>query len=876
MKNRSRVWWLGIFVLAALFFSGSSKAQTAGSAQNASSGAASPSGDEGVNSGNYNIHQTIDFGYRADWINGNQDTYDTFVNLGQGMRLFDYSLDMHSLNHAGVFFDDLSFSNFGYGGDPNDVSRLRIEKNKWYDFSMVFRRDKDFWDWNLFANPLNPISTNPALSPTTPVANSPHGEDLVRRMQDYDLTLFPESKIRFRLGYSRVRDEGPGFFTTDGGTISPFNTNYSYTTNSYRAGMDFIVAPRTTLSYDEMLTYFKQDNITLDTNFPFSVTNGGVTSPVDLGGIWASAGGEVLPCGPGSSNGGGYPFNGTSNGTTSSPPVVSNPNCNGFVFYSQVGRPRNYMPRELFRFRSNYFKKFETSGSVGYSNADNVIPDYSENVIGWTVRTQSPGGTTAGFAEAKRVSLDADWEGNYAVTDKLHLVDQFHFYDWRIPTVWDSALGTYFTTGGVGLGAPIGVFDSSCNVGNSYSGPTCPFHTAKSGADVTDGVSQNYFAQKLKTNTFEVEYDFNRRFGAHVGYWYENREITDNSNSYTTSEIYYPGGTGATGANYYWAARGACALTPGGTLPTGCTANSDGSITFTAPAPTGLSTPSSLTINEHAALVGLVARPIDTLRITGDFQFGYNDFAFTRTTPRQMQSYKINVNYTPKPWATLSGSLDIHENRDNVYTVNNLEHGRSYSVQAMLTASPKLSVDFGYTYVDIYSQAIVCYTEGFGPPPAGATGCPPAVSSPVPLGALGVYTSTDNLAYGGVMWKVVPRVTFNLGFNGNFVRGTSPYFNLPQFPLNPASSPALQQVSLNALQPAGTLNFNYLQPTSSVAVNIYKGFTYEMAWAYYGFDIQNAQFPAGLALTPTNSALPPLQLENFNGSTATFSVRYAF
>jgi len=127
-----------------------------------------------------------------------------------------------------------------------------------------------------------------------------------------------------------------------------------------------------------------------------------------------------------------------------------------------------------------------------------------------------------------------------------------------------------------------------------------------------------------------------------------------------------------------------------------------------------------------------------------------------------------------------------------------------------------------------------------------------------------------------VMRKVAPRVQFKLGFDGNFVRGTSPYLNLPQFPLNPASPPAAQQVSLNALQPQGTLDFNYVRPTGSIAVNLYKGFTYEMAWAYYGFTIPGTQFPAGLALTPTNPAFPSLQLESFNGSTATFSVPYAF
>ena len=34
-------------------------------------------------------------------------------------------------------------SNFGYGGDPNDVSRLRVSKNKWYNFDALFRRDEN-------------------------------------------------------------------------------------------------------------------------------------------------------------------------------------------------------------------------------------------------------------------------------------------------------------------------------------------------------------------------------------------------------------------------------------------------------------------------------------------------------------------------------------------------------------------------------------------------------------------------------------------------------------------------------------------------------------------------------------------------------------
>jgi hypothetical protein len=828
---------------------------------------------KGMDSGGYNVHQTIDFGYRANWIGGNQDTYDTFMNLGQGVRLFDYSLDMRSLTHEAPLFDSLSFSNFGYGGDPNDVTRLRIEKNKWYDFRMMFRRDKNFWDWNLFANPVNPISTNPALSPTTPVANSLHALDLVRRMQDYNLTLFPQSKLRFRLGYSRNRDEGPGYFTTDGGTISPFNDNYSYTTNAYHAGIDYEILPRTTISYDQTLNYFKQDNNVSDQNFPFQVVNGGVTTPVDLGDIWASSGGEILPCAVSTT----APTAPIENEATT-PPTV-NPACNGFVYYSQVGRPRNYMPSEILHFQSNYFAKLETSGSFGYSSADNTVSDFNETVIGWTTRTGSPGGSTSGPAKAKRVTVTADWSGVYAITDKLRVQDQFRFDDFRIPTEWDSVVGTFFTTGGVGLGSAIGEFNTAnCNVGNAYSGATCPFHAAPNGADLTDAVNLNYFAQDLKTNTIELEYELSRRFSAHAGYMYSNRTITDNSNSYNTLEIYDPGGVGANASNYYLSARGDCALPSGSTtLPAGCTPNpnGDGSLIFNPGAPTGLATPSSVTVNGNSLLLGAVARPMDTLRITGDFEFGYNDFAYVRTSPRQVQSYRVSAQYNPKPWADITGAVDIHENRDNVYTVSNLEHDRMYSFATLLSPSARLSVDFGYNYWDVYSQVDICYTEGFGPPPAGTTACPAADASPVPLGALAVYTSTDHFAYGGLIWKATKRVTAMLGFDGSFVRGSSPYFNQPQFATG-SPAPALQQVTLNQFQPSGTLNFNYWKPNGSISVDLYRGFSYKMAWNYYGFNTAGTQFPAVLATMPTNTALPSLQSENFSGSTATFSFRYSF
>src|SRR5215471_8693207 len=93
-----------------------------------------PQPAEGIDSGNYNVRQTTEFGYRATDVSGNQANYGTFVNLNSGVRLFEQSLDVRSLNHTGLLFDNLSMHSFGYGGDPNDVTRLRVDKHKLYDF----------------------------------------------------------------------------------------------------------------------------------------------------------------------------------------------------------------------------------------------------------------------------------------------------------------------------------------------------------------------------------------------------------------------------------------------------------------------------------------------------------------------------------------------------------------------------------------------------------------------------------------------------------------------------------------------------------------------------------------------------------------------
>jgi len=162
---------------------------------------------EGVDNGNYHYQGSFELGYRFVDANGSQAVYDTFVNQQAGPRVLEQTLNMRSLNHQGGLFDTLFLTSFGWGGDPENAGRLRISKNKWYDFSSTFRRDRNFFDYNALANPLNPAN------PYVQVNYSPHGFATVRRMHNYNLIVLPQSAVRVRLGFTRNNMEGPAFST---------------------------------------------------------------------------------------------------------------------------------------------------------------------------------------------------------------------------------------------------------------------------------------------------------------------------------------------------------------------------------------------------------------------------------------------------------------------------------------------------------------------------------------------------------------------------------------------------------------------------------------------------------------------------------------
>src|ERR1700691_1726070 len=246
-------------------------------AQSPNAGKNPPEEPAAVTSGGYMIHQSVELGYRSTDVTGSGDMYDTLVNLQTGPRILGQTLSMQSLDHQGLLFDDLYLNSFGWGGDPNNALRLRADKNKWYNLQGSFRRDQYFSDYDLLANPLNP----PTSTPSIPVLNSPNEFETTRRMSDVDLTLLPQSRVSFRLGYSHNNMTGPSYSSIHEGTEALLLQHWNTTINSYRMGVDWGILPRTVLSYDQFFDYYKGDTDDSLASFAPALLPGG--GPVELG-----------------------------------------------------------------------------------------------------------------------------------------------------------------------------------------------------------------------------------------------------------------------------------------------------------------------------------------------------------------------------------------------------------------------------------------------------------------------------------------------------------------------------------------------------------------------------------------------------------------
>jgi len=346
-------------------------------------------------------------------------------------------------------------------------------------------------------------------------------------------------------------------------------------------------------------------------------------------------------------------------------------------------------------------------------------------------------------------------------------------------------------------------------------------------------------------NTLELEYDFTRRIGVRTGFRFRDRtidQITSTANGAileTVKETFFPG----------TANRGDCALVMGN-LPPGCTALGNGVFQFVTPTPL-VGFIEEVPIKEYSGLFGLWVRPTDKLRASADVEVTSADNVFTRVSPRNLQRYRFRVTYEPREWVHLATAINVLENRNNVFDVNNLQHDRSYSFDATFSRSDRFAVDLAYEYIDVFSHTDVCFALSPLPPGPAPPLCPTTAGGN-PIFGFSRYDSWTHYGYFNMMWKPVKRITTGIGYSISSVNGIATFIN-PNTggPLgNPNSTP-------------GSLAFNYHQPYADLTWDLAKGFSYRTHWGYYGY---NEREPAD----------PVTGSRKFRGNLATFGVRYKF
>ena len=447
----------------------------------------------------YLIHQSFDLGGHVTGYSGSEAMYDTLVNLRSGPRILNETLDVRATEKARhPWFDTLFADGTGYGGDPESFSLLRVSKGKVYDFRGMFRRDRQYFDYDLLDNPLVPagLVSNGYTFPQ--VEDSPHLFNTVRRMTDADLTLFPISKVRIYAGYSQNIMQGPTFGSIHVGTEGLLEQNWRNSTDTWRAGVDWLPLPRTTLSYRETIVHYKGNTNWQLAGLGLQLSN---SAPVSLGYDNTS----VPSCGN----------HQVSIVSSTTNPPTANATCNGFLDYTRTSPTRTLYPTEQFRLQSSDIKNVQMNGSVRYTGANTNLADYYESFNGLETMTGTRAYTVTGSANAKRVNVSADYGLVWQFAPRFSLAEQYDFEAFRIPGT-DHYLET------------------------SYAGTSMLTPPASAGSAST--TADTYFlGQKTDVNTLVMRWKAAPRATFSLGYRYRGRAIAQRNPSAYNLTIHQQG-----------------------------------------------------------------------------------------------------------------------------------------------------------------------------------------------------------------------------------------------------------------------------------------------------------------------------------------------
>jgi len=794
----------------------------------------------------YTLHESVDLGGRVANIDGSGAMYDTLVNLQSGPRILGETFELRALpNTKNTPVDRLKAFTNGFGGDPNNVAKLDFSKGKLYDFSGLFRRDRQYFDYNLLGNPNLPpgqsIPIGPTAAPTgsyawPQVTQSPFMNNSVRRMTDTNLTLLPLSQVTFRAGYSQNVFQGPSL-TPSGyqvaGAYDLLLQEYQRnSTDDWTGSVEWKPISRTRLTYEEQVTHYKGDsyfsmapqyfNLQEADGYRVAVLqnyDNPINKPV---GITCNAGVGPAPISPAQ----------TPNGL----PVVD-PACNVITSYSRSQPTREIFPTEIFRFQSSSLRNVTMNGNVRYTRANTSLPNYYDDFQGLAGTSREI--TYAGNASARREAIATDYGVTWQALKKLSISEQIDYSNVHQPGVANMTSLTTVTAATPNINSTA---LTTTVINTATTPPTGTFE----GSPAVATPLFDFFGQKFITNNLTAAYDLTDRTTFTLTYHYQQHTI----------------GEGAANTTGY------------------------------------LSGMSSYTINENGGTFGIAMEPTNHLNINASVEVLYADNVLTPVAPRQLQHYRIHATYRPKTWATFSGAyndLERHNNTNNTGTASvdgplqHVDHSRILSLNADLMPNEHYGFDISYAHSDVYTATNICFLGTAASPtiPGAATATGTACPSPTPRVPGTPYTfgpvkdfMNAPTQYASVALALSPidKLHANIGYRISSVNG-SRFFNDPR--------------DVN-----GSLVSTYQTPFVNLSYAMRKNLIWKGEYAYFGYGEGG---PSGAQFCNPSSTLPTLTMpapvvpcstlantamsgpaygftapRNFHANNLTLGVHYAF
>jgi hypothetical protein len=767
----------------------------------------------------YSVHESVDLGGRMAGISGSNAMYDTMVNLQSGPRVLGETFRLHALpGTRNTPLDDLQVFASGFGGEPNDFAKLDFSKGKYYEFSGMFRRDRQYFDYDLLGNPGIPsgysIPIGPSAAPTGTYAwpqvnHSPFLYNTVRHMTDTSLTLLPLSTFTFRVAYSQNIFQGPSF-TPSGNSVAgqevllqEFQRN---STDDFTGAVDWKPVQGTKLTYEEQIDHYKGDsNFTMAPQYLNVQESDG--TKVSLLASYQS----FTPYGY-SSTTGAFAASSNCNSTSmisSTTILYANPNgglpiidpaCNVISSYARNQATRVIFPTEIFRLQSSSIKNISMNGNVRYTNANMNLPNYNEQFQGLQGANRSI--AYGGYANAKREVMAFDYGIVWQLAKNVSLEDQITYSNVHQPGIAGLTTGTTVTvptTAGQETINYTGL--TSCTTINATTtSPTgCkPVTTVPSGSPAIGTTQAGYFGQRFTTNDVTVSWDATPHSTYSLTWRYQEHLISEGQ----------------------------------------------GTAAHNIPIPANNTTAGEVTIHENGGILNAAVHPASNWDLNGSAEVMYNDNAFTPMGFRQLLHFRVHTIYRPKSWATVSGAfndLERHNNTNNNQNfpgnttpyfgpLNHVDHSRTESIAAELFPNDRYGLDLNYSYTDVYMADNICFQGAASAMPGGTVAPAAATQSGSLCGPVAAGHGSNTILFGpardfedaptqfasvAFMYTPTKKLHSNLGYRVNSVNG-SRFFT-------------------DASDVNGSLVSNYQTPFVSAEWTMHPGLIWKGEYDYFGY-----------------------------------------